>query len=160
MDQDQLRSALGAFLTGVTVVTARGPDGAPVGMTANAFTSVSLDPPLILVCVGEHASSYEAMAAADRFAVHVLAAEQHELSTMFAKSAADGLDKFRGVTWKEGLGGVPLLDDYLSRLQCRTTQRIPAGDHVVLIAEVEEIASDGSDRPPLGFLRGKYTAVA
>lgn len=160
MDQKELRTALGAFLTGVTVVTARGPDGAPVGMTANAFTSVSLDPPLILVCVGEHASSYEAMSAADRFAVHVLAADQDELSTTFAKSAGDGVDKFDGIAWTEGSGGVPLLDDYLSRLQCRTTQRIPAGDHVVLIAEVEAIDTDQTGRAPLGFLRGKYTAVA
>ena len=160
MDQQELRTALGAFLTGVTIVTARGPDGEPVGMTANAFTSVSLDPPLILVCVGEQASSYETMANADQFAVHVLAADQDELSSTFAKSAGSGVDKFDGVSWSEGDGGVPLLDEYLSCLQCRTTQRIPAGDHVVLIAEVEAIDFDKNGRAPLGFLRGKYTAVA
>jgi flavin-dependent trigonelline monooxygenase, reductase component len=160
MDQTQLRAALGTFLTGVTIITARAEDGQPVGMTANAFTSVSLDPPLILVCVGEHASSYETMAAADRFAVHVLASDQDGLSSTFARSASDGVDKFDGVAWHEGSRGLPLLDDYLTRLQCRTTQRIPAGDHVVLVGEVEALDVDERERAPLGFLRGKYTAVA
>jgi len=160
IEQPQLRQALGAFLTGVTIVTARGEDGEPVGMTANSFTSVSMDPPLVLVCIGEHASSYAAMAAADRFAVHVLAADQDELSTAFARSAAQGADKFSGIDWHPGLGDVPLLEDYLTRLECRTTQRIPAGDHLVLVGEVQGLDTDDRNRPPLGFLRGKYTAIA
>lgn len=160
IDQGELRQALGAFLTGVTILTARGEDGEPIGMTANSFTSVSLDPPLVLVCIGEHASSYAAMAVADRFAVHVLAEDQDELSTTFARSAGKGADKFGAIDWHPGLGDVPLLEDYLTRLECRTTQRIPAGDHVVLVGEVERLDTDEGDRPPLGFLRGKYTALA
>lgn len=160
VDPVRFRGGLGAFPTGVTVITARGRAGDPVGLTANAFTSVSLDPPMILACVGRNTSSYEAMMAADRFAVHVLAADQHEISTTFARSASDGIDKFAEVAWTPDADGLPLLDDYLTRLTCRPTERITAGDHVVLISEVESLETDDRDRAPLGFLRGRYATLS
>lgn len=132
-DTKALRQALGAFATGVTVVTAQAPGGPPVGFTANSFTSVSLDPPLLLVCLAHTAASYDVFCRADGFAVNVLAAGQQEVATTFATR---GADKFGSVGWEPGLHGAPLLSDCLARFDCAMHQRVEAGDHDILMGRV------------------------
>lgn len=159
-DPQSLRHVLGHFLTGVTIVTTTGPEGGPVGMTANAFTSVSLEPPLVLVCVAASASSFAAMEEASHYAVHFLHEGQHAVSSTFARSAADGTEKFAGVEWHRGETGVPLLDDSLARLECRVVQRIELGDHVAYIGRVEAAHPPEGDAAPLGFYRGSYAQLS
>ncbi|MEM0943100.1 MAG: flavin reductase family protein [Pseudomonadota bacterium] len=132
-DKQALREALGAFATGVTIVTARGGDGEPTGFTANSFTSVSLEPPLLLVCLAHKARSYEIFRAADSFAVNVLAAEHEETAKRFATS---GADKFGQTEWRPGLRGAPLIRGCLARFDCAMHQRVTAGDHDILMGEV------------------------
>ncbi|MET9030858.1 flavin reductase [Nocardia sp. NPDC004168] len=151
MDVRTLRNALGQYATGVTVVTTRAPDGRKVGVTANSFTSVSLDPPLIAWCPARKAASLPDFTAANYFAVNVLAADQHQLSRQFATPAAD---KFAGVSHHDGIAGIPLLDRTIARFQCRTAQRVDAGDHVIFIGEVEKF--DTTVGAPLVFHSGAY----
>ncbi|MBW8267994.1 flavin reductase family protein [Caldovatus aquaticus] len=154
-DPRALRRALGRYATGVTVVTARapGPAGAPVGVTANSFTSVSLEPPLLLWCLDLRSSTRPVFLAAGWFAVNVLAADQAALSVRFATPG--GADKFAGLGWAEGLGGSPLLPGCLARFECRTERAVEAGDHVVLIGRVLR-ASHREEGEPLLFLGGRY----
>lgn len=155
-DSRTFRGACGQFLTGVTVVTARTADGTPVGLTANSFSSVSLDPPLVLVCIDKRIASYQAWVDAPYYAVHVLAEDQEALSTLFATR---GADKYGNLQHTEGLGNVPILAGAIAVFQCRTVQQVDAGDHTILIGQVEAMdPGDGSKRP-LGFFRGKYTGI-
>lgn len=157
VDPTLFRKACGEFLTGVTVVTSLDRDGRPVGFTANAFSSVSLDPPMVLVCLGRSASSYPALEAADRFAVHVMAEPHEEIVGTFARSASEGIDKFGSVAWAPAdASGLPLLEDYLSRFQCRITDRHEAGDHVIIVGEVEDVDVAEDQAPPIGYFRGKF----
>ncbi|MGW9211545.1 flavin reductase family protein [Embleya sp. NPDC055664] len=146
-----LRRAFGQYATGVTVVTARGADGRRVAMTANSFTSVSLDPPLVLWCPGANAPSLPHFRSATHFAVHVLAADQHQLSSRFATPAED---KFADTPTTDGIAGTPLLEGVVARFQCRTVQFVDAGDHVVMIGEVEHYEAPGGE--PLVFHSGRY----
>jgi 3-hydroxy-9,10-secoandrosta-1,3,5(10)-triene-9,17-dione monooxygenase reductase component len=155
IDRDAFRTALGHFLTGVTIVTTTAASGEPVGLTANAFTSVSLDPPLVMVCVARSAASFRAMARAERFAVHILHRGQHELSSAFARSAATGAEKFAGIAWHPSEDGVPLLDECLARVECAAARRITLGDHVAFVGHVYGAWAD-QGAPPLGFFRGRY----
>ncbi|RVW02588.1 flavin reductase [Rhodococcus spongiicola] len=150
-DIRDLRRALGQYATGVTVVTSRAADGRKIGVTANSFTSVSLDPPLVLWCPAKKAPSLPDLIDATHFAVNVLAADQHDLSRQFATPAPD---KFAGIATSEGCGGVPLLEDAVARFQCRTVQRVDAGDHVIFLGEVEEYDAAGGE--PLVFHSGAY----
>ena len=150
-DPRDLRRALGQYATGVTVVTCRGQDGRRVGMTANSFSSVSLDPPLVLWCPGKGAPSLPDFTAASHFAVNVLAANQHHLSRQFATPTDD---KFAGVAVADGLGGVPVIDGVVASLQCRTVGQHDAGDHVIVIGEVERYDAPGGE--PLVFHSGYY----
>jgi flavin-dependent trigonelline monooxygenase, reductase component len=159
LSPESFRHALGHFLTGVTVVTTVGARGEPIGLTANAFTSVSLDPPLVLVCIARSAASFAAMEQADRYAVHILHQDQHELSRLFARSVAEGAKKFAGVGWHKSDGELPVLDDCLARLECTLRRRVELGDHVGYVGEVYAAASDRI-APPLAFFRGKYTSLA
>jgi flavin reductase (DIM6/NTAB) family NADH-FMN oxidoreductase RutF len=159
VDPAAFRHALGHFLTGVTIATATGPRGEPVGMTANAFTSVSLDPPLVLLCVARTAASFPAMETAKRYAVHILHHGQHEISTGFARSAAGGARKFAEVPWHPADDGLPLLDDCLARIECTIVQRLPMGDHVGYLGRVDA-AAVGEPSAPLGFFRGQYANLA
>lgn len=145
------RNALGSFATGVTIVTARSAQGTDVGVTANSFNSVSLDPPMILWSIGKNSSSLAAFMEAERFAVHVLSAEQEHLSGRFAKS---GTDKFAGLEIDRGHGEVPLLRHCAARFQCRVAFRHEAGDHYILVGEVDEF--DHDDHAPLAFHSGRY----
>jgi flavin reductase (DIM6/NTAB) family NADH-FMN oxidoreductase RutF len=154
-DPAALRRALGRYATGVTVVTARAPGrgAAPVGVTVNSFTSVSLDPPLLLWCLDLRSSTRPVFLAAGWFAVNVLAADQAALSARFAARGA--ADKFAGLDWTEGLGGSPLLPGCLARFECRTERAVEVGDHVVLIGRVLR-ASHREEGEPLLFLGGRY----
>lgn len=150
-DLRDYRSALGQYATGVTVITARASDGRKVGLTANSFTSVSMDPPLVSWCPAKGAPSLSDLDDTTHFAVNVLAADQHHLSRQFATPA---IDKFAGVAVTEGVGGLPLIEGAVARFQCRTVRRIEAGDHVIFLGEVERYDAGGG--PPLVFHSGHY----
>lgn len=154
-DTRELRRTFGQFATGVAVVTCRAADGAPVGMTANSFSSVSLDPPLVLWSVERAARSFEAFAAAGHFAFSVLALDQMALSNRFAQA---GAAKFADVEWSEGIGGVPLIAGCAARFECRRYATYPGGDHLIVVGEVERFAR--SERRTLVFADGRYGAVA
>lgn len=156
-DPKQLRSAFGQFMTGVTIVTVMGEDETPIGITANSFTSVSLEPPMVLVCVDKKINSYPAFRNATHYAVHILSHDQAELSTKFASR---GVDKFGGLNWSQGVGGVPVLPEYMALFECSLAHAYDAGDHTILVGQVERFAVPGADRQPLGFFRGKYTTAA
>ncbi|MCB8880231.1 flavin reductase [Acidisoma cellulosilytica] len=145
------RNALGSFATGVTVITARAADGADVGVTANSFNSVSLDPPMILWSIGKNSSSLAAFMQAENFVVHILATDQEALSGRFAKS---GTDKFAGIEVERGQGDVPMLKGCAARFQCRTAFRHEAGDHYIIVGEVSDF--DHDDHAPLAFHGGRY----
>ena len=145
------RSALGAFATGVTIVTTRDGEGRDIGLTANSFNSVSLDPPMVLWSLAKSARSLPIFLAASHFAVHVLAADQEDLSLRFATR---GSEKFAGLDVERGASQVPLLRGCSARFQCRTAFRHEGGDHVIFVGAVE--AFDHSDRPPLVFHGGRY----
>jgi 3-hydroxy-9,10-secoandrosta-1,3,5(10)-triene-9,17-dione monooxygenase reductase component len=151
IDPKQYRSALGTFATGVTIVTTRDAMGNDIGMTANSFNSVSLEPPLILWSLAKTSKSLEAFMTADFFAVHVLAIDQEPLSTRFARR---GVDKFANIEVRRGHAGIPLLRDCASVFQCRTAFRHEGGDHIIFVGEVVEF--EHSTRAPLVFHGGRY----
>jgi 3-hydroxy-9,10-secoandrosta-1,3,5(10)-triene-9,17-dione monooxygenase reductase component len=151
-DARRFRNALGAFATGVTIVTTRDAEGRDVGLTANSFNSVSLEPPMVLWSLARSARSLPAFLAATHFAVHVLAADQEELSLRFA---ARGAEKFAGLELERGAAGVPLLRGCSARFQCRTAFRHEGGDHVIFVGAVDSF--DQSGLPPLIFHGGRYT---
>lgn len=154
VDPRNLREALGCFATGITIVTTRDAEGNDIGLTANSFNSVSLSPPMVLWSLAKTSHSRPAFAAAEHFAVHILALDQEPLSNLFAKS---GADKFAGVEIDRGHGGVPLLAGCAARFQCRTAFRYEGGDHEIYVGEVVEF--EHFDRPPLVFHRGRYSIV-
>jgi 3-hydroxy-9,10-secoandrosta-1,3,5(10)-triene-9,17-dione monooxygenase reductase component len=148
-DQRSFRSALGRFATGVTVVTARGANGRPVGVTANSFNSVSLNPPLVLWSLDRTSSSLDAFETSDEFAIHILAIDQEHISNRFASRTTE---KFDGMDI--GFVGVPLLDGCAARFHCRKEQRHEVGDHILYIGEVIDFSA--RDHAPLLYLHGKY----
>ncbi|NRB03891.1 MAG: flavin reductase family protein [Rhodobacteraceae bacterium] len=150
-DRKDLRNAFGRFMTGVTIVTARTNDGQPVGFTANSFTSVSLDPPLLLVCPSRKLSSFETFSQCSHFAVNILADDQQAVSDTFA--CYDG-DRFERVAHHAGPEGLPLINGASAQFSCATHQIIPAGDHCILLGEV--IAFEHRDAGCLGYARGAY----
>lgn len=152
-DARAFREALGSFTTGVTVVTTRGEDG-DVGLTANSFNSVSLDPPMVLWSLGKSANSLPAFKAARHFSVHILSENQQELSNRFA---ARGTDKFAGIEVGRGPEGIPLLEDCAARFVCRTEYQYEGGDHIIFVGEVLEFSH--WDRSPLLFHGGKYGRI-
>lgn len=154
-DSRSFRDALGLFVTGVTVITARSPSGKAVGVTANSFNSVSIDPPLILWSLAETSSSLPAFNTSEFFAVHILREDQSELAKRFATS---GIDKFEGIATIEGDGNVPLIDDCAARIECRTWDRHPGGDHIIFVGEVLRITAD-HDASPLLYHGGKFAGL-
>jgi flavin reductase (DIM6/NTAB) family NADH-FMN oxidoreductase RutF len=154
-DARALRDAFGCFTTGVTIVTTRGADGGPVGFTANSFASVSLDPPLALVCVDLSANSLPALEAAGVFVVNVLHAGQRDTARRFAQRDADRFEATGYETWATG---APVLDGCMANFECETHQAFDAGDHRVFIGRVLKVRMD-PDHAPLVFLRGGYCGV-
>lgn len=155
----EFRETLGAFATGVTVITTQG-DGEPYGMTANAFSSVSLDPPLVLVCVISGTQGCESIAANGAFAVNVLTADQEPLSRYFAsRDRPRGREGFRDVPHTRAATGSPILDGVAAFLDCRLHAAHVAGDHTIFIGEVLAIGR-GDNAAPLLFHGGKYRTIA
>jgi 3-hydroxy-9,10-secoandrosta-1,3,5(10)-triene-9,17-dione monooxygenase reductase component len=154
IDPIAFRNALGAFVTGVTIVTTLDEAGKPVGLTANSFNSVSLDPPMVLWSLGLNSGSLAAFRNAKYWAVHVLGSDQEGLSGRFAKR---GIDKFEGVDIETGNGGIPLLKGCAARFVCRATFEYEGGDHAIFVGEVVDFERHAS--VPLAFHQGKYTRV-
>ena len=150
-----LRGAFGSFLTGVTVVTAVDSNGNPVGFTANSFTSVSLDPPLLLVCPGNHLHSFEIFESVTHFAVSVLAEGQESVSNTFASEVED---RFADTHWTPDTNGTPLIDNACATFSCCVHQRLMAGDHMVLIGEVQNFKH--FDRSGLGYGSNGYFSLS
>lgn len=153
-DPRALRTAFGAFATGVTVITTRQPDGTPRGFTANSFTSVSLDPPLLLVCLAKTAHSADVFATAPNFAVNILSEDQKAVSGLFASRAPD---KFAQCAWTPGPSDVPLIDGSLATFSCANHQLVDAGDHLILIGRIEHFTT--AEGQPLGYFRGNYFSI-
>jgi len=158
---DDFRRVMSHFATGVTIITAWDAEKRPTGLTASSFTSVSLHPPLILVCVSQKAQSYPAIKAAGRFAVNVLAQGQEAASRRFATSTtAPGEEKFEGLEYRPGQLGLPVLPDALARLECTVVHAYPGGDHMIFVAQVESGEwSDEAGKEPLLYFRGKYSRL-
>ncbi len=154
IEKHDFRRVLGSFAAGVTIVTTRTSDGALYGLTATAFTSVSLNPPLVLVCVDKRSESHPHLPDSKIFAVNLLAADQVELSNRFAVS---GADKFAGLETTTKITGAPILKGVLGYLDCKTTQIVDAGDHTIFIGEIQ--ALDAFDGEPLVHFRGAYRSV-
>ena len=146
-----LRQAFGQFATGVTIVTTSDSGHDPVGVTANSFSSVSLQPPMVLWSLSAAAMSRRVFEKAEYFCVHILSAAQQELSDLFAQQ---GADKFAVADWSWGEHGVPLLNDFAARFHCRTESQLPVGDHIVIVGEV--IKFEKTDQRPLVFHGGQY----
>lgn len=151
IDPRDFRNALGAFATGVTIVTAMSPDGKPYGITCNSFASVSLNPPLVLWSLGMFSQGLPIFQNASHFAVNVLGASQQALASQFARSSAD---KFAGASWTPGLGNAPVLADVIASFQCRAANRYYGGDHVIFLGAVEAYAYNRNE--PLLFARGGF----
>lgn len=155
LDPKELRRVMGHFATGITIITTTGADGTPYGLTANAFTSLSLDPPLCLVCVDRRAESFAHFYDSKVFTVNILSTEQEELSNRFAKS---GGDKFTDVATAPGHHGAPLIAGALVHLECVITDTIEGGDHVIHVGRVEHCATSSGD--PLLYYQGRYRRLA
>jgi flavin reductase (DIM6/NTAB) family NADH-FMN oxidoreductase RutF len=153
IDASLFRSVLGRFASGVTIVTALDQQGSPHGMTVSAFSSLSLEPPLVLVCIDNTATMSPLMARIEHFGVNVLSSAQEELSRRFAGQD----DRFAGVGYTASPSGAPILDDVLAWLDCRVVARHAAGDHVIVIGEVEQGAA--FEGQPLLYYRSGYATL-
>lgn len=151
IDPRDFRTALGAYATGVTIITAAMPDGKRAGLTCNSFASVSLNPPLVLWSLVIYSPSMSIFQNASHFAVNVLGASQQGLATQFATRSDD---KFAGVSWKPGLGDAPILANAVATFQCRSADRYYGGDHVIFLGAVEAYAYNHAE--PLLFARGSF----
>lgn len=151
----EIRNLLGQFATGVTVITTRAENGRKVGMTANSFSSLSLDPPLILWSLSKSAPSLSDFMAAEHFAIHMLAQEHHQLSGHFATASED---KFAGIEHQDSKIGVPILGNALATLLCRNITQYDGGDHLIFIGQIEHYQQRQGD--PLVFHAGKYRIAA
>lgn len=155
IDQRALRDAFGCFMTGVTVVTTIDASGKPLGFTANSFTSVSLDPPLLLVSIANTSANLDAFVGGKGFAVNILSESQKDISATFARKIED---RFASVYWKHGPVGSPLIAEVLVWFDCTLERVIPAGDHTLLIGRIA--AFEATPRPGLGYYRGAYVTPA
>src|SRR4051812_48046084 len=151
IDPRDFRNALGTYGTGVTIITAAGPDGKPIGLTCNSFASVSLNPPLVLWSLGIFSQSMSVFQSASHFTVNVLGASQQALAAKFAKSSEG---KFAGVDWSPGLGNAPILGESVEIFKCRAANRYYGGAHVFFLGAVEAFSYTRGE--PLLFARGAY----
>ena len=154
VNPDEFRAVLGRFPSGVTVVTTKGADGSDQGMTVSAFCSVSLEPPLVLVCIEKSASVYKSLTTAAGFAVNILSAKQEQVARRF--SIVD-IDRFEGVGFTRSSSGYAILDDVLGVLECRRVALHDAGDHTIILGEVE--ATRVETGTPLLYYRGGYAQL-
>ncbi|GAA0803738.1 flavin reductase family protein [Psychrobacter piscatorii] len=155
LDPKMLRNAFGSYMTGVTVITATSKDGTPVGFTANSFTSVSLNPPLLLVCPAKSLSSFEVFANCDSFVVNILSEDQQNISNIFAGSKDD---RFSQIEWHKDEQGNPIIDGALTHFSCKTDRNLEAGDHNLLVGEV--LSFSNREGYGLGYASGGYFSLA
>ncbi len=155
VDSLSFRRACSRFATGITIATAMGADGTPQGFTANSFTSVSVEPAMVLICIDRRANVLPHFSAAEHFGINVLSVEQKELSMRFA---ARGQDRFSGVEWRQGVGQIPLLDGALAQFECERRAVWEAGDHLVFLGEV--VAARHHDGPPLLYYASGYCELS
>ena len=153
--QQHFRRVCSKFATGITVVTLTRSDGSPMGLTVNSFTSVSLEPPLILVCLDLRTSALQDLGLGAAFAINVLSEDQRELSERFARFGEN--DRFEGIEWVEGEAGAPLLDGVLATVECTVVRRIEAGDHEIVIGEAQR--ASWHDGTPLVYFNSGYQAL-
>jgi flavin reductase (DIM6/NTAB) family NADH-FMN oxidoreductase RutF len=151
IDPQELRRIMGHFATGVTVITTTDKEGLPNGLTANAFMSLSLNPPLVIISVDKGAQCYPCFELQNGFTVNFLSEDQEEISRRFATK---GVDKFAGLPWHAGSNGAAILDDVLGYVECRISERHDGGDHTIVVGEITNASALG-DRPLL-FFKGKY----
>lgn len=152
---EEFRRACGRFATGVTIASVLDVNGVPHGLTVNSFTSVSLDPPLILICLGHAVTCIDAFRSSRHFGINVLAEGQQALSDRFARK---GQDRFEGLEWYRGQSGVPLLPGVLAAIECRVHQRIASGDHDIFVGEM--IFAHTAEGRPLLYVAGCYRRLA
>lgn len=157
IDPREFRNTLGCFATGITVITTVDREGAPVGFTANSFTALSLDPPLILFCLDRNATCFEAFHRNRHFAINILSVEQQEISNRFAKT---GADKWSGVEFANGESGSPILAGCLGNLECEVDEVFEGGDHVIFIGKVTALWRSEGDTQPLLYFRGRYAGLS
>ncbi|MGW5453307.1 3-hydroxy-9,10-secoandrosta-1,3,5(10)-triene-9,17-dione monooxygenase reductase subunit [Nocardia sp. NPDC003979] len=158
VDGRQFRNVLGQFCTGITVITALDPDGAPIGFACQSFAALSLDPPLVLFCPTKGSRSWAAIEAAGKFCVNVLAEEQQPTCARFGSREPD---KFAGVPWHTSDLGVPVLDGSLATIECTVDSVVDGGDHYIVIGRVQALTESESttNGRPLLFYRGQYTGI-
>jgi 3-hydroxy-9,10-secoandrosta-1,3,5(10)-triene-9,17-dione monooxygenase reductase component len=151
---DHFRRAAGRFATGITIATVVDPQGCPHGLTVNSFTSVSLEPPLVLVCIAHAAVTVESFRTAKYFGINILASDQRDLSDHFARK---GHDRFATIEWTPGETGVPLLSGVLAALECEVHSTVRAGDHDIFLGEV--VCIDVYEKRPLLYWSSAYHAL-
>lgn len=151
----RFREVLGAFCSGITVITAAGPDGAPIGMTCQSFSSLSLDPPMVMFAPARTSTTWPRIRAAGRFCVNVLADDQHGVSAAMSRR---GTDKFAGVAWTPSPTGVPRLAGSAAWIDCDLAAEYDGGDHTIVVGAVRELGSSPSLEPLL-YHRGRYALV-
>ena len=156
-DTRALRDTFGRFATGVTVVSTVNESGEFFGLTANSFTSLSLDPPLVLFCLDYKALSFDAFRETSNFVVNVLSEGQKELSAHFARSS---VDKWNGIEFEIWNTGCPVLPQSIAVLECLTVARHEGGDHLIIIGQVERIRYDENEIKPLLYYKGRYGAIS
>ena len=156
-DQRQFRDAVGCFATGVTIVTTLDHDGNKVGITANSFTSLSRDPPLVLFCVDSRINSFEAFESCRHFNINVLREDQKDLSNRFARSSED---KWDGIEHGYGENGSPMFRNVSAVLECDKHAMYEGGDHLIMVGEDRSIEFDSGEHKPLLYYRGGYAAPA
>ncbi len=154
VSKDEFRRALGHFASGVTVVTSRCEDGLLRGITVSAFTSLSLDPPLVLICIDKKASLHDHLKEGGHFAANILADDQELISRRFASKDAD---RFEGLGYSAGDTGAPLINGALASIECRIVHVYPGGDHTIVVGEV--VVTHVSEGRPLAYFRGGYVRL-
>jgi flavin reductase (DIM6/NTAB) family NADH-FMN oxidoreductase RutF len=154
MDSQELRRVMGHFATGVTVVTTKDEGETPFGLTANAFASLSLNPPLVLVCVDKAAQCYSCFEDSKIFAINVLGEGQEEISRRFATK---GAQKFNGIPWHKSESGLALIDGAIGHIECKVVHSYDGGDHTIYVGAVLRAKTTGER--PLIFFKGKYTRL-
>lgn len=154
ISKDEFRAALGRFPSGVTVVTTRDREGRLHGITVSAFCSVSLDPPLVLVCIDKNTGSHHALTETDAFVVNVLREDQQYISDRFASFLPD---KFEAVKYRAGIDDLPVLEDALANLECRLVHSYDGGDHTIYVGQIERATVN--DGQPLVYWHGNYRKI-
>lgn len=156
VDSREFRDMLGCFATGVTIITTVDTEGSPVGLTANSFSSLSLDPPMVLFCLDRNVVSFPAFHSSRHFAVNILGADQQEMSGQFARS---GSDKWNGIEFDTWQTGCPILGGCIATFECMIESIFEGGDHVIIVGQVVRMAGPNGETAPLTYYRGKYGTI-